>query len=126
MGDDQFIHCRPEDIEELKAAGHWEGNLITDSKNQSCIEILIEHTTGYLILSKMKSKSALNVRLGFEEQMKTLPDFLLASITYDRGSEMTQHKIMPPNLSMKNYFADPHSPWQRGSNENSNGLLRHY
>jgi len=100
--------------------------LIAGSKNQSCIGTLVERTTGYLILSKMKSKSALNVRLGFEEQMKTLPDFLLASITYDRGSEMTQHKIMPPNLSMKNYFADPHSPWQRGSNENSNGLLRHY
>jgi len=100
--------------------------LIAGSKNQSCIGTLVERTTGYLILSKMKSKSALNVRLGFEEKMKTLPDFLLASITYDRGSEMTQHKVMSPNLSMKNYFADPHSPWQRGSNENTNGLLRQY
>lgn len=126
VDDDQFIHCRPEEIEERKMAGHWEGDLIAGSKNQSCIGTLVERTTGYLILSKMKSKSALNVRLGFEEQMKTLPDFLRASMTYDRGSEMSQHKTMSKNLGMKIYFADPHSPWQRGSNENTNGLLRQY
>jgi len=58
--------------------------------------------------------------------MKTLPAFLRISMTYDRGSEMSQHKVMSQNLSMKIYFADPHSPWQRGSNENTNGLLRQY
>lgn len=123
---DQFIHCRPEEITERKVAGHWEGDLIAGSKNQSCIGTLVERTTGYLILSKMKSKSALNVRMGFETQMKTLPHFLRLSMTYDRGSEMSQHKIMSENLEMKIYFADPHSPWQRGSNENTNGLLRQY
>ena len=120
VDDDQLIHCRPEEIEERKVAGHWEGDLIAGSKNPSCIGTLVERTTGYLILSKMKSKSALNVRLGFEQQMKTLPDFLRSSMTYDRDSEMSQ------NLDMKIYFADPHSPWQRGSNENTNGLLRQY
>ena len=74
----------------------------------------------------MKSKSALNVRLGFEEQMKKLPAFLRTSMTYDRGSEMSQHKVMSQNLNIKIYFADPHSPWRRGSNENTNGLLRQY
>jgi len=126
VDDDQFIHCRPDEITERKIAGHWEGDLIAGSKNQSCIGTLVERATGYLILSKMKSKSALNVRLGFEKQMKTLPGFLRASMTYDRGSEMSQHKIMSQNLGMKIYFADPHSPWQRGSNENTNGLLRQY
>jgi IS30 family transposase len=126
VADDQFIHCRPEDIEERKVPGHWEGDLIAGSKNQSCVGTLVERSTGYLILSKMKSKSAENVRLGFEKQMKTLPDFLRTSMTYDRGSEMSQHKIMSKNLSMKIYFADPHSPWQRGSNENTNGLIRQY
>jgi IS30 family transposase len=126
VDDDQFIHCRPEEIEERKIAGHWEGDLIAGSKNQSCIGTLVERTTGHLILSKMKSKSALNVRLGFEEQMKTLPAFLRTSMTYDRGSEMSQHKVMSQNLNIKIYFADPHSPWQRGSNENTNGLLRQY
>jgi len=68
-------------IQERKVAGHWEGDLIAGSKNQLCIGMLIERATGYLIASKMKSMSALNVRLGIEEKMKTLPDFLRASMT---------------------------------------------
>ena len=82
---DKFIYYRSEEIKERKVAGHWQGDLIAGSKNQSCIGTLVERTTGYLILSKMKSKSTLNVRLGFEEQMKILPDFLRASMTYYRG-----------------------------------------
>jgi len=65
VDDDQFIHCRPDEIKERKVAGHWKGDLIAGSKNQSCIGTLVERATGYFILSKIKSKSALNVRLGF-------------------------------------------------------------
>ena len=74
----------------------------------------------------MKSKSAPDVRQGFEEKMKKIPEFLRLSMTYDRGSEMAQHTTMSNNLKIDIYFADPHSPWQRGSNENTNGLIRQY
>jgi len=122
----QLIHNRPEEINERLLPGHWEGDLIAGSKNQSCIGTLVDRKTGYVLLSKMKSKSAFDVRTGFETQMKGLPDFLRLSMTYDRGSEMAQHPIMSKTLNIKIYFADPHAPWQRGSNENINGLLRQY
>jgi IS30 family transposase len=126
IAEDQYIHHRPEEINERRLAGHWEGDLIVGAMNRSCIGTLVERKTGFVILSKMKSKSAANVRDGFERQMKKLPAFLRLSMTYDRGSEMAQHPIMSHNLKMKIYFADPHAPWQRGSSENINGLLRQY
>ena len=124
--EEQFICHRPEDINARKIAGHWEGDLIAGSQNKSCVGTLVERKTGYLILSQMKSKSALDVRQGFEEKMKKIPEFLRLSMTYDRGSEMAQHATMSNNLKIDIYFADPHSPWQRGSNENTNGLIRQY
>jgi len=126
LTEDQKIENRPIEINDRLLEGHWEGDLIVGSKNQSCVGTLVERKTGFLVLCKMESKSALNVRMGFELQMKKLPDFLRLSMTYDRGSEMAQHPIMSKNLDMKVYFADPHSPWQRGSNENINGLIRQY
>jgi IS30 family transposase len=126
LTEDQKIENRPVEINDRILEGHWEGDLIVGSKNQSCVGTLVERKTGFLVLCKMASKSALDVRTGFELQMKKLPDFLRLSMTYDRGSEMSQHPIMSQNLDMKVYFADPHSPWQRGSNENINGLLRQY
>jgi len=126
LTDEQLFQNRPNDINERQLAGHWEGDLIAGSKNQSVVGTLVERKTGYLVLCKMQSKSALDVRTGFEEQMKKLPSFFRLSMTYDRGSEMSQHPIMSNNLNMKIYFADPHSPWQRGSNENTNSLIRQY
>lgn len=126
LTDEQKIENRPVEINGRKLEGHWEGDLIVGAKNQSCVGTLVERKTGYLILSKMKSKKALDVRQGFERQMKKLPSFLRLSMTYDRGAEMSQHPIMSKNLDMKIYFADPHSPWQRGSNENINGLIRQF
>jgi len=122
----QFIHNRPEEINERLLPGHWEGDLIVGAMNQSCIGTLVERQTGFTILCKTKSKSALDVRKGFEKQMKKLPGFLRQSMTYDRGAEMSQHTHMSKNLEMKIYFADLNSPWQRGSNENTNGLLRQF
>lgn len=124
--DHQLIQHRPEPINERRLPGHWEGDLIVGAMNRSCVGTLVDRKTGYLVLSKMGSKSAEDVRQGFEQQMKLLPRFLRLSMTYDRGAEMSQHPIMSKNLKISIYFADPHSPWQRGSNENINGLIRQY
>jgi IS30 family transposase len=122
----QRIENRPNEIDGRKVAGHWEGDLIVGAKNKSCVGTLVERKTGFVILNKMKSKSALNVREGLELNMKNVPAFLRLSLTYDRGAEMAQHPLLSKNLKLSTYFADPHSPWQRGSNENINGLIRQF
>jgi len=124
--DSQTIHHRPEDIETREIAGHWEGDLIVGAQNRSSIGTVVERKTGFIFLSKMKSKSAKDVREGFVRQFKKIDQFLRLSMTYDRGSEMADHPLMSKQLKLDIYFADPHSPWQRGSNENINGLLRQY
>ena len=85
-----------------------------------------EPETGFVVLAKMQSKSAQHVREGFEANMINVPDFLRLSMTYDRGAEMAQHPLMSKRLHLKIYFADRHAPWQRGSSENINGLLRQF
>jgi len=126
MTPEQQISNRPEEITTRKIAGHWEGDLIVGAMNKSCVGTLVERKTGFVILSKMQSKSAQHVREGFEANMKVLPDFLRLSMTYDRGAEMSQHVLMAKHLDLKIYFADCHAPWQRGSSENINGLLRQF
>lgn len=123
---EHMIANRPHDVESREIAGHWEGDLIVGAMNQSCVGTLVERKTGYVILSKMRSKSAQDVREGFEANMKGLPDFLRRSMTYDRGAEMAQHPLMSKRLSLNIYFADRNAPWQRGSSENINGLLRQF
>lgn len=123
---DQQISSRPEAIETRAIAGHWEGDLIIGAMNQSCVGTLVERKTGFVILSKMQNKSAQAVRQGFEANMKKVPDFLRMSMTYDRGAEMAQHPLMSKNLNLMIYFADRNAPWQRGSSENINGLLRQF
>jgi len=124
--EEQTIHARPEEIETRQTPGHWEGDLIVGAMNQSCVGTLVERTTGWVVLCKMDSKGAEDVRISFERQLKKIDSFLRLSMTYDRGSEMAEHPLMSKNLKMDIYFADPHSPWQRGSNENINGLIRQY
>jgi IS30 family transposase len=123
---EQLISQRPQDINSREVAGHWEGDLVVGAMNKSCVGTLVERKTGFVIICKMRNKSAEAVREGFEINMKTLPQFLRASMTYDRGAEMSQHAIMSKNLDMKIYFADRNAPWQRGSSENINGLIRQY
>jgi len=122
----QHIANRPKDINTRQIAGHWEGDLIVGAMNKSCVGTLVERKTGYLILSKMQSKSAQHVREGFEANMRHVPDFLRRSMTYDRGAEMAQHPLMSKHLDIKIYFADKNAPWQRGSSENINGLIRQF
>jgi IS30 family transposase len=123
---EQKIANRPDEVSTREIAGHWEGDLIVGAMNQSCVGTLVERKTGFVLLAKMQSKSAQQVREGFEATMGNVPDFLRLSMTYDRGAEMAQHPLMSKHLNLKIYFADCKAPWQRGSNENINGLLRQF
>jgi len=122
----QMIGNRPAEVSTREIAGHWEGDLIVGARNQSCVGTLVERTTGFVIVAKMQSKSAQHVREGFEANMINVPDFLRLSMTYDRGAEMAEHPLMSKHLDLKIYFADRNAPWQRGSSENINGLLRQF
>lgn len=121
----RIVH-RPEAIAERKLPGHWEGDLIKGAFNRSAVGTLVERKTRYVVLCKMEGCAAPDALEGFTRQMKKLPAFLRESLTYDRGSEMACHAALSERLKLDIWFADPHAPWQRGSNENTNGLLRQY
>ena len=123
---EQRIANRPDDVNSREIAGHWEGDLIIGALNKSCVGTLVERKTGFVLLARMQSKSAQHVRKGFEANMINVPGFLRLSMTYDRGAEMAQHPLMSKHLDLKIYFADRNAPWQRGSSENTNGLLRQF
>ena len=121
----RIIH-RPEEIEGRLVPGHWKGDLIKGAFNRSAVGTVVERKTRYLILSKMRGCTADAALEGFTRQMKRLPAALRKSMTYDRGSEMACHPELARRLKIDIWFCDPHAPWQRGSNENTNGLLRQY
>ena len=123
---EQRIASRPAAVNSREIAGHWEGDLIVGAMNQSCVGTLVERKTGFVILARMESKSASHVREGIELSMAHVPDFLRLSMTYDRGAEMAEHPLMSRHLDLKIYFADCKAPWQRGSSENINGLIRQF
>lgn len=120
------IKHRPETIEQRLLPGHWEGDLIKGAFNRSAVGTLVERKTRFVVLCRMDGCTATDALEGFSRQMKKLPAFLRSSLTYDRGSEMACHEALARRLKMDIWFADPHAPWQRGSNENTNGLLRQY
>lgn len=121
------ISERPEEVKDRCIPGHWEGDLIMGSKrSNTAMGTLVERTTRYLLLVPLTAHDALTVRMEFAKALKHIPKFLKKSLTYDRGTEMAQHKLFTQNTKIQVYFADPHSPWQRGTNENTNGLLRQY
>jgi IS30 family transposase len=117
---------RPEEIEDRLVPGHWEGDLIMGRNSGSQVGTLVERTTGLVMLSKLDSKQADHVADAISERILTLPAMLRGSLTWDRGTEMAGHASITLATDMKVYFCDPHAPWQRGSNENINGLLRQY
>ena len=120
------IHERPIEVEDRCVPGHWEGDLIIGDKHKSALGTLVERTTRTTLLIRLKAKDATSVRKAFAKRVKCLPKQMRLSMTYDRGGEMAQHKLFTKETKMKVYFADPYSPWQRGTNENTNGLIRQY
>lgn len=121
------ISERPEEVKDRIIPGHWEGDLIMGSKkSNTALGTLVERTTRYLLLVPLTGHDALTVRTEFSKALKHIPGFLKKTLTYDRGTEMVQHKLFTQNTKIQVYFADPHSPWQRGTNENTNGLIRQY
>ena len=119
------IRERPASIEDRAVPGHWEGDLIAGSKNTH-IATLVERKTRYVMLAKVNSRDTETVIKALIKQSKKLPKELYKSLTWDRGKELADHKKFSLATDIKVYFCDPRSPWQRGSNENTNGLLRQY
>ena len=119
------IRARPAAVEDRAVPGHWEGDLLSGSKN-SYIATLVERHTRYVMLVKIANKDTHTVVSALITQAKTLPNELYKSLTWDRGKELTDHRRFTLATDIDVYFCDPQSPWQRGSNENTNGLLRQY
>ena len=119
------IRERPASVEDRAVPGHWEGDLIAGSHN-SYIATLVERHTRYVMLKKVDGKETETVVSALIKQAKKLPTELYRSLTWDRGKEMADHERFTLATDIKVYFCDPQSPWQRGSNENTNGLLRQY
>jgi IS30 family transposase len=119
------IRQRPANIEDRSIPGHWEGDLITGSKNTH-IATLVERHSRYTMLVKVAGKDTISVTSALSKQVLELPTQLRLSLTWDRGMEMAQHKEFTIATDVQVYFCDPQSPWQRGTNENTNRLLRQY
>lgn len=119
------ISERPASVEDRAVPGHWEGDLIEGSKN-SCIATLVERHSRYVMLVKLDNKKSETVVSALINQAKQLPDELYKSLTWDRGTEMKSHQRFTMETDIQVYFCDPQCPWQRGSNENTNRLLRQY
>lgn len=119
------IRDRPASVEDRALPGHWEGDLISGSKN-SHIATLVERHSRFVMLVRVAGKDTTSVVSALVRQVKTLPDGVMQSLTWDRGGELAQHKNFTLATDVAMYFCDPRSPWQRGTNENTNGLLRQY
>ena len=120
------IKERPEEIEGRLVPGHWEGDLILGAQGASAIGTLVERTTRFVVLVRMPTRKAEMVASAFAGALNAIPAPLRQTLTYDQGKEMAQHESLALNTGMRIFFADPHAPWQRGSNENTNGRLRQY
>ncbi len=120
------IDERPAEVADRTVPGHWEGDLLVGHANVSALGTLVERTTRFTLLVPLQAKDASAVRRAFAREVRTLPAQLRRSLTYDQGQEMREHRLFTKQTNMQVYFAHPQSPWERGTNENTNGLLRQF
>ncbi len=120
------ISARSSEVDERLVPGHWEGDLIKGRRNQSAVGTLVERTSLFAVLAKMPSTQSADCVTAISGVLERFDAALRLTLTYDRGREMAADATLTENTGVKVFFADPHSPWQRGINENTNGLLREY
>lgn len=120
------IHVRPPEVNDRQLPGHWEGDFIKGKNNASSVGVLVERSSRLVLLAKMDDATAASALKGFVEKLNSIAAPMRQSLTYDQGREMAYHQQLTQQTGVKVYFCDPHSPWQRGSCENTNGLLRQY
>ena len=125
--DDIRIQARPAEVEDRAVPGHWEGDLLMGGKGKGAVITLVERSSRFVLLAPLTGRHTADIaRMTLSQMIATLPLELRKSITWDRGSEMAQHAQFKLDTAVQIYFCDPQSPWQRGTNENTNGLLRQY
>ena len=120
------IAQRPAEVDDRLVPGHWEADLVMGAGNRSAIATLVERTTRLVVLVKLGKKDAASVAAALSRRFRQLPPTLRKTLTYDQGKEMARHAELTLATGMTVYFCDPHSPWQRGTNENTNGLIRDF
>ena len=120
------IEERPAEVADRTIPGHWECDLLMGRGSTSALGTLVERTTRTTLLVPLRAKDATSVRRAFAREMRTLPQQMRRSLTYDRGKEMAEHRLFTETTGIKVYFAHPQNPWERGTNENTNGLLRQF
>lgn len=120
------IEERPTEVADRIIPGHWEGDLIIGRYKRTALGTLVERTTRYTILVPLKAKDAGSVRKAYGKELGSLPKEIAKTLTYDQGKEMSEHKQFTIDTGIQVYFAHPGSPWERGTNENTNGLIRQY
>jgi len=120
------IEERPAEVADRIVPGHWEGDLLIGKNRQSALGSLVERTTRTTILVPLKDRTAETVRKAFAKEANRIPLHMRLSLTYDQGKEMSQHRLFTKETQMQVYFAHPASPWERGTNENTNGIIRQF
>jgi transposase, IS30 family len=120
------IHVRPPEVNDRAFPGHWEGDLIKGAGNRSAVGVLVERSSALVMLIKLADATATSALEGFTAKLRSVAEPMRKTLTYDQGKEMARHAELTANTGVTVYFCDPHSPWQRGTCENTNGLIRQY
>jgi len=120
------IHVRRPEVDDRVMPGHWEGDFINGAGNKSSVGVMVERTSRLVLLAKMDDATAASALAGFSAKLNSIAAPLRESFTYDQGKEMSRHADLAAQTGVKVYFCDPHSPWQRDTCENTNGLIRQY